>query len=134
MKNPKDESLIKDWEKNLMRQLTIRAVAEFLIVAAVLAIGSWLVHCHVKQLLNDAMEKAVSRHIGTITHALDHQFAQELNEIKVGASLIERNLVDVRGLFELVTTGAEGKFVGITAPDGRTFTRQSGETQVLVAG
>ena len=86
-----------------------------------LAIGSWLVHCHVKHLLNDAMEKAVSRHIGTITHALDHQFEQEIAEIKVGTSLIERNLVDVRGLFELVTTGAEGKFVGITAPNGRTL-------------
>ena len=119
MKNPKDDANeTADWTTDLSRQLTVRAIVEFVIIAIVLSTIGWLVHCHVMTLLDEAMEESMRRHIGTLTYSVEQQMQQELTELHMGASLVESGQVDVKGMIDVVMIHNVNKLVGIVGDDG----------------
>ncbi|MBR1578941.1 MAG: response regulator [Selenomonadaceae bacterium] len=122
MKNPKDDANeTADWTTDLSRQLTVRAIVEFVIIAIVLSTIGWLVHCHVMTLLDEAMEESMRRHIGTLTYSVEQQMQQELTELHMGASLVESGQVDVKGMIDVVMIHNVNKLVGIVGDDGSTL-------------
>ena len=80
---------------------TTKALVEFVVVALILFAIGYSIHCHITTLLNESIEKSVSRHVGTISHSISREFEKELNEMHLGAAMVEDNQVTVSNLIKI---------------------------------
>ncbi|MBQ9480503.1 MAG: response regulator, partial [Selenomonadaceae bacterium] len=118
MKKSNEESVIADLERNVTRQFTIHAAAEFMIILLVIGGIGWLVHFRLAHMLDDVMERSMLRHINTLTYSVEHQLQRELNELHIGAELVEQKQVDANGMLGVVRIDDADKHVGIVSRDG----------------
>ena len=120
MKEPVKKSDIGiDLDINLVRGLTARAIIEFVIAAIILGGIGYGAHCRMTHLLNESMAKNVSRHVGTISHSIEHEFEQEIHEMHIAASMVERGQVTVEGLISVSNAFERGSDdTGIVKIDG----------------
>ena len=104
---------------DLVRGLTARAIIEFVIAAFILGGIGYFAHCHMTNLLNESMAKNVYRHVGTISHSVEHEFEQEIHEMHLGASMVEKGQVSVESLINVSNAFERGTDnSGILREDG----------------
>ena len=105
---------IKDSAKNLdldidvVRGLSARAIIEFLVVTILLCAAGYAAHCHIMGMLNNSLKENVSRHVGTISYSVEHEFDQQLNQMHIGASMVEHNQVSVEDLISVSNAFEDG--------------------------
>ena len=122
-KDVTDSAKKSDLDIDVVRGITARAIFEFIIVSVVLCGIGYFAHCYITNMLNDSLKNNVSRHISTISHSIEHELAQELHEMRIGALMVENgqvsveNLISVSNAFERGSdyTGIVNKY-GIPAP------------------
>ena len=111
-----------DLDIDIIRGITARAIFEFIFFAIVLFGMAYFAHCKMTNLINETLKASVSRHMGTISHIVEHEFAQELKEMHLGAGMVEQgkvtveNLISVSDAFEKGTNNS-----GILRMDGSSI-------------
>ena len=118
-KDTEDSTNNSGIDTKVIRGITIRAILEFIIVSIVLCGIGYFAHCHITNMLNDSLENNISRHIGTISHSIEHEFEQEIHEMHIGASMVERGQVTVEDLISVSNAFERGSDdTGIVSKDG----------------
>ena len=104
----------QDTEISFLRQLTIKAVAEFLSIAAVLILIGWIAHCQINTL------ESVSRNVNSIVYSVEQRFHQQFDRIEVGVSLVESKQLKPEELVNIASLYNPNINHGIISRDGTT--------------
>ena len=107
-KDVKDSIKKSDLDLEVVRGITARAIFEFIFFAILLCSIGYFAHCKMTNLLNESMANNVSRHVGTISHSIEHEFKQEIHEMHIGASMVEANQVSVADLINVSNAFEKG--------------------------
>ena len=114
-----DSAKKSDLDIDVVRGITARAIFEFIMAAIVLCGIGYFAHCHINNLLNESMAESVSRNVGTISHSVEHEFEQEIHEMHLGASMLEKGQVSVESLINVSNAFERGTDnTGILYKDG----------------
>ena len=115
-----DSAKKSDLDIDVVRGLTARAIFEFFFFAILLCGLGYFAHCQIMHMLNESLVENVSRHVGTISYSVEHEFKQELKEMHLGASMVEQGRVSVNNLIEVSNAFEKGT-------DNSGVLRQNGE-------
>ena len=119
-KEVKDNDSKFNLDVEFIRGITVRAIFEFVFFSIILCGIGYYVHCHITNMLNTALENNVSRHVGTISHSVEHEFAREIHEMHLGASMLEKGQISVESLINTSVNAFERGTdnIGILKKDG----------------
>ncbi len=118
MKNNEREDVI-NLDVNVIRGITARAIFEFIFFTVILCGMGYLAHFQVKEMINESLKESVRKHTNTIVHSIEHEFQQEIKEMHLGASMVERGEVSVNSLINVTNALERGtENTGILRRDG----------------
>ena len=83
-------------DKNSIGSLNPRVVGEFIGIVCIVAVLTFLGHCHMNNMLKTAFEDSVARNTRTIAYELNKQFNMEINYIQRQAGKIENGSISPR--------------------------------------
>ena len=114
-----DSAKKSDLDIDVVRGITARAIFEFIMVTFVLCSIGYFAHCQITNVLNESLKRSVSRHVGTISYSVEHEFRKEIREMRMGASMLEKGQVSIPNLIEVSNAFERGRYnTGILKKDG----------------
>ena len=117
MDNQKDDS-VKLFNRKIIKKVTLRAIIEFVLVAALLSAAGWTAHCQINRMLNESLEESLRKHIKSLGFSVESQFNQEIGEISDGALMVRQRLLTAQDLINIAKIQGQGTTIGIVRDDG----------------
>ena len=112
--------------------LTARVVIEFLLIVCIVAILTFIGHCHMNNMLKTALEDSVARNTRTIAYEISKQMNIEINFLEEQAKNIERGRIAVNDLLT-VMNHSSGKHAGIIFPNGEVTAKNIPVAEIVDA-
>ena len=110
-----------DWDANIVHGITLRAVFEFCVTVLILFIVGLLVHYKMSELLEEAHDQSLSRHIGRLTYVIENQFRNRIRDLKLNIKLVEQGELTPEGLIHLSQTIKWSSTTGIISAEGEVI-------------
>ena len=105
---------------NFIMKIKLRAFAEFLLIACVVATLSFIGYCHMNNMLKEALEESVARNTRTIAYELNKRFHMEMNYLKNQAKKIESGDINAGEIVNFLED-VSANHAGIISPDGEVI-------------
>lgn len=100
-----------------VKNLKLRAVTEFLILAIILVFATHCAYLKIDSMLKNSLEEAVALTSKSIAVGLNNQFEQKLSELQTRAFLLQKNEISESDLIDILKAGKKGRTIGILDSD-----------------
>ena len=84
-----------------MHKFSRQIVIEFMVFAVILSVIGYFVHSKFADKINESTEESISRHMGTVSYAIEHTLRRNIRELHVIARMIEKGDLPVENFVEI---------------------------------
>ena len=104
-----------------INKLLVRAIIEFLVLAAILSVIGWFIYGKIDALLKESLEESVALQARSIAVGLRNPFEEKFHRLQAAALLTSNGKVAIKDVDDVFLVGAIGEEIGIVNKNNEAF-------------